>query len=113
MNNPAELFIATTKSNIESLESLTKQAFSGFEKLVELNLDASRAVLNESISHTRSVMEIKDAQTMLNLQANFLQSLAEKSAAYGQHLYTVVTGTSADFTKTMQSKMNEAQAKLV
>ena len=35
MNNTAEQFVATNKTNLQAFEGLTSQAFAGFEKLVD------------------------------------------------------------------------------
>ena len=58
----AEQVIATNKANLNNLFSLTNQAFSGVEKLVELNLTAARAALSESADHAKAVLSAKDAQ---------------------------------------------------
>lgn len=110
MPHTPEHFIATHQSNLQALEGLAKQTFAGFEKLVELNMATSKAVLSDAFSHTGAVLGAKDAQEWLSLQAGLLQPMAEKSAAYGQNLYTITTGTGAEFSKTMEAKFSEAQA---
>jgi phasin family protein len=110
MSNTPEQFTAANLSNVQALEGLAKQAFAGFEKLVELNLATSKALLRDAFSHTSAVLGAKDAQEWLSLQAGLLQPMAEKSAAYGQNLYTITTGTGAEFSKTMEARFSEGQA---
>jgi hypothetical protein len=43
------------------------------------------------------------------MQANLFQPLAEKTAAYSRHLYDIASGTSAEFTKALESQSNAAQ----
>lgn len=109
MNNTAEQFTATNKANMQALEGLTTQAFSGIEKLVELNMTASKALLSESFRHIQSVLGAKDAQELLALQSGLLKPLAEKSAAYAQHVQTIVTGSGAEFIKAVEAKTAEVQ----
>jgi len=109
MNNTAEQFTATNKANLQALEGMTTQAFSGIEKLVELNMTASKALLSESFRHIQSVLGAKDAQELLALQSGLLKPLAEKSAAYAQHVQTIVTGSGAEFIKAVEAKTAEAQ----
>ena len=52
MTLTAEQILASHKANIETLFGLTTKAFEGVEKLVELNVTASRAALTEAASHT-------------------------------------------------------------
>lgn len=112
MNHTAEQFIAANQANLQALEGLSTQAFAGVEKLVELNMAASKAALGESFSHIQAILGAKDAQELLALQAGAFKPLAEKSAAYLQHVQTIATGSGAEFTKTVEAKMTEAQKAL-
>ena len=109
----AEQVMASNKATVETLFGLTTKAFEGVEKLVELNVTASRAALEEAASHTKSVLSVKDAQELLALQASLLQPLAEKTAAYSRHLYDIATGTGAEFSKAFEGQAAEAQAKFM
>ena len=109
----AEQIVAAQKANLETLFGLTQKAFEGVEKLVELNIQASKAALAESASHTQAVLSVKDAQELLALQAGLMQPLAEKTAAYSRHLYDIASSTGADFTKAAEAQATDAQAKLM
>jgi phasin family protein len=88
---------------------LTTKAFEGVEKLVELNVTASRAALSEAANHTQAVLAVKDAQELLALQAGLFQPLAEKTAAYSRHLYDIASGTGAEFGKAFEAQATDAQ----
>ncbi len=105
--------MATQKANVETLFGLTNKAFEGIEKLVELNLSASRATLNDVANQTTSALSIKDAQELLALQSSLLQPLAEKTAAYSRHLYDIANSTSAEFGKAVEAQATEAQQKMM
>ena len=109
----AEQLMASQKATVETLFGLTNKAFEGIEKLVELNVQASKAALAESANHTQAVLGIKDAQELLALQASLMQPLAEKTAAYSRHLYDIATGTTAEFGKAIEGQTAEAQAKFL
>ncbi|WP_284336541.1 phasin family protein [Comamonas sp. NoAH] len=104
-----EQIAAAHKANIETLFGLTTKAFEGVEKIVELNVAASRAALSEAASHSQALLNVKDAQELLALQTSFFQPLAEKTAAYNRHLYNIATSTSAEVTKVFESKAGELQ----
>ncbi len=106
-----EQVMASHKSNMETLFGLTNKAFEGVEKIVELNLTASKAALSEASSHAQTMLSVKDAQELMALQSGLLQPLAEKTAAYSRHLYDIATGASAEFTKTVEGQAVEAQHK--
>ncbi len=106
-----EQVIASHKANLETLFGLTNKAFEGVEKIVELNLTASKAALSEAATHTQTLLSVKDAQELLALQSGLLQPLAEKTAAYSRHLYDIATATSAEFTKNAEAQAADAQKK--
>ncbi len=105
----AEQILAAQKANIETLFGLTNKAFEGFEKLVELNVTASKAALSEAASHTQALLSVRDAQDLLALQAGLIQPLAEKTAAYSRHLYDIASGTGAEFGKAFAAEVAEVQ----
>jgi len=108
-----EQVMASHKANIETLVGLTSKAFEGVEKIVELNLTASKAALSEMGDHAKAVLSAKDAQELLTLQSGLMQPMAEKTAAYSRHLYDIATGSSAEFGKAVEDQAAEAQKKFM
>jgi len=108
----AEQIMAAHKANIETLFGLTQKAFEGVEKLVELNVQATKAALAESANNAQAVMGVKDAQELLALQASMVQPLAEKTAAYSRHLYDIAQSAGAEISKTLEGQTAEAQKKM-
>jgi phasin family protein len=106
-----EQVLASQKANVETLLGLTSKAFEGVEKIVELNLTASKAALAESGEHAKAMLSVKDAQELLALQSGLLQPLAEKTAAYSRHLYEIATGATSEFTKAFEGQAADAQQK--
>ncbi|MDI3381182.1 phasin family protein [Xenophilus aerolatus] len=109
----ADQLIAAHKANVEALFGLTTKAFEGVEKIVELNVQASKAALSEAAGTTQALLSAKDAQELLSLQASLMQPIAEKTAAYSRHLYEIAQGTTAEFTKAFEGKAAEAQQAFV
>lgn len=109
----AEQIMASHKANIETLFDLTQKAFEGVEKLVELNVQATKAALAETANHAQAVMGVKDAQELLALQAGLVQPLAEKTAAYSRHLYDIASASGAELSKTFESQAADAQKQIV
>ena len=109
MSLTPDQILSAQKANLETLFGLTAKAFEGVEKLVELNLTAAKAALDESASNTQAALSVKDAQELLAMQANLFQPLAEKTAAYSRHLYDIASGTSGEFTKAFEAQAAAAQ----
>jgi phasin family protein len=104
-----EQILAANKANLETLLGLTNTAVAGVEKLIELNLAATKAAIAESQSHTHAALSVKDSQELLALQASVFQPLAEKMVNYNRHLYDIATGTSSEIGEVVEGKMSEAQ----
>ena len=109
----AEQIVAAQKANIETLFGLTQKAFEGVEKLVELNVQATKAALSETANSTQALLSVKDAQELLTLQASLMQPLAEKTVAYSRHLYDIASGTGAEFGKAAEAQATDAQKKFM
>ncbi len=108
-----EQIMASHKANIETLLGLTSKAFEGVEKIIELNLTASKAALADTRSHAQAMLSAKDAQELIALQSALIQPLAEKSAAYSRHLYDIASGSSAEFSKAFEGQASEVQQKFL
>jgi phasin family protein len=104
-----EQVVASQKANLDSLYSLTQQAFEGVEKLVDLNIKATRANLDESVEHVQAVLSVKDAQEFIALQSSLVQPLLEKSVSYNRHIYDITSGTGAELFKAFEVKTAELQ----
>src|SRR3954462_3337908 len=109
----AEQMLAAQKANVETLFGLTAKAFEGVEKLVELNVTATRAALAEAAETAQSAFTVKDAQELLALQASLFQPLAEKTAAYTRHLYDISSSTGAEFGRTFEGQFADVQKKFL
>ena len=109
----AEQLLAAQKANVETLFGLTAKAFEGVEKLVELNLTATKAALAEAAATAQAALGVKDAQELLALQASLFQPLAEKTAAYSRHLYDISAATAAEFNRNFEGQFAEVQQKFL
>lgn len=109
----AEQIVAAQKANVNTLFGLTAKAFEGMEKLVELNLQASKAAMSEGAENVQAMMGVKDAQELLALQAALVQPLAEKTAAYSRHVYDITSGATSEFTAAAEAQAADTQKKFM
>jgi phasin family protein len=105
--------LAAQKANVETLFGLTNKAFAGVEKLMELNIHASKAALSEASDNAKAALSVKDAQELLALQAGLFQPLAEKTASYSRHLYDIASSTGAEFGAALEAQTAEGQKKFM
>ncbi len=105
----ADQITAKNRANLDTFSGLATKTYTGFEKLVELNLAAVRALMTESFKYTQSLLAAKDTQQFIALQSALMAPMAEKATAYGRHVYGIVVEASSEFTKTYESKAAEGQ----
>ncbi|MBP8175165.1 MAG: phasin family protein [Sphaerotilus sp.] len=106
-----EQFTAAGKANLDAAVEIGQKAFGGIEKLVELNLQVTRAALDESAAHAKALLAVKDPQELLALQSGALQPAAEKATAYGRQVYEIASSTQADISKLLEAQAAGAQEK--
>jgi len=112
-----EQFSNATKASFETqfatFSSLTAKAFEGVEKLVELNITAAKASLEESSNAARQLLSAKDPQEFFSLTAAQLQPSAEKAMSYSRQVAAITAGTQAEFTKAAETQIAETNRKVI
>lgn len=99
MPHTTEQLVETSKDIVDTMDGMATHAFAGFEKLVTLNLAASKASAIDAFEHTQALLDIKEVQQMLNLQAGQLQPLAMKYVSYGSHVYNISAESGSEIIK--------------
>ena len=111
-----EQFSAATKAHFEAqlalINTLTTTAFAGVEKVIELNMSAAKASLEESSGTAKQLIGAKDAQEFLSLTAAQAKPNADKAAAYGRHLSSIASGTQAELTKAAEAQIAETSRRI-
>lgn len=112
-----EEFSAATKSHFEAqlamITALTNKAFESMEKIVDLNMNAVKASLEESTVAAKRLMAIKDPQELLAMTSSQAQPSAEKAMAYSRHLASIASTTQAEFTKAAEAQIAETNRKVL
>ncbi len=97
------------KAAIEALVSIQSSVFGGFEKLVDLNLKAIKATLDDVSEKSQHAASIKDAQEAVAMTSTLVQPNAEKAMAYSKHVYDIVTSVQADLAKLGEAQLAEGK----
>lgn len=103
----AEQFVAAHRANIATLFILTNQAFQGFQKLVELNLQVVQATLVEGEENWQGALSGKGPAEVLTRQVSAGQPVAKKVLAYTRHLYDIASDTQVEFAKVAQGQYEQ------
>ena len=108
-----EQITANQKASIELAQGLAIKSYAGFEKMVELNLAATKATLTESFGQLQAALTAKDPQQWMALQTTSLAPAAEKAVSYGHHVYNIAVEAGTDFSKAIEEKTAKGKQAVV
>ncbi len=101
------------KQNIEAMIKLSQKAFEGVEKMVDLQLNAARASLQESAEKFQALLSVKDAQELVSVNQEMATPSAEKALAYSRTVYDIASQTSSEVQRLIDAQIADANKKLV
>jgi phasin family protein len=100
-----EQVVAGNKAGVEALLGFAHTQFAAFERISALTFNATKAAFEDSVAHTKALMNAKDPQDLMNLSTTVAQPAIEKAIAYSRSVYEVASQSHGEV-----SKMVEAQA---
>lgn len=103
---------ANFESQLAAFTALTSKAFESMEKVVDLNLTAAKASLEDSAVVARQLMSAKDPQEFMSLTAAQAQPNAAKAIAYGRHLAGIATSVQAELSRAAEEQFAETSRKV-
>ncbi|HSG23912.1 MAG TPA: phasin family protein [Azonexus sp.] len=106
--NP-EQFAATNKAAVDSLLSVANTALASAERMLSLNLETARSVIEDSAANAKALMAAKDPKDALAIQATLAQPNVEKAVAYTRSVYEISTQTQQELTKMIEAQFGDFQ----
>lgn len=100
------------KSQLDTLYALSHAVFGAAEKLVDLNLAATKALLDESNESAQSYLGVKDVKEVAALNAGIAQPALEKLTSYNRNLYSIASSTTAEISKIIETRIAETNRKV-
>ena len=116
MFTSTEQISAATKTTLENqialMTALTQKAFSGVEKLIELNMTVAKTSMEESNAAVKQMLTAKDAQEFFAMSTAQSQPTAEKAISYVRHVAGIASEVQAEFTKAAEAQITETNRKV-
>lgn len=91
--------------------SLASATLNSLEKLINLNVTAAKASMEESTAATRQMLTAKDPRELLTLISAQTRPSLEKVLSYSSHVANIASGAQAEFTKAAEAQIVEASRK--
>jgi len=107
---PAQ-FAELQKTQIDALFALSHTMFNATERLVDLNLAATKAIMEESADKAQELMGIKDVQELMTVGGGLGQPSLDKFVSYSRNVYSIASGAGSDVSKIVETQIAEGNKK--
>ena len=88
-------------------------AFGGAERLIEIQLKATKAALADGADTAKALASIKDFQQFANVKDTVAQPVLEKAADYVKNVYDVASETQAELGKLIEQQVADFNKQVV
>lgn len=98
-NLTPEQFQQFNKAAYEAFQTVALKSLESFEKLAELNLQATKASLEETAGQAKALLAAKDAKELADIAMASAQPNTDKLTAYAKHVYDIANDAGTEFAK--------------
>src|SRR3977135_784488 len=113
MNFTPEQIASTNKAGIEAILGLAHTQFTAFERLSALYFNAAKAAFEEGVGHAKALLNAKDPQEYLNLNAAATQPTMDKAIASSRSVYEVAAQTNGELARFLEAQAAELNKNLI
>jgi phasin family protein len=100
------------KASIDVLSALAASAFQATEKLAQLNLAASRTMLQDSSAAAQSLLAVKDVQGAVDVARSWAAPNAEKFAGYTRTAMEIAAAAGSNVSGILDTQVEEGKRKV-
>lgn len=105
MTNPTETLAAWNQAAYEAAMNYARASLASAEQLLKLNLETTRASLDEAAKATRELMSANDPQQLVAVRTRLAQTHMQHAATYAQSVYEIVSQTQAQLARLFEEQM--------
>lgn len=110
MSVTPQTLLASQKAVVDNILAIQGTFFNGFEKLVDLNLKATKAALEDVAQKSQEVADLKDAQEVLAFTSAWVRP--EQAVAYGKDVYEILSDVQGELSKLAEAQLAESQERV-
>lgn len=104
-------FTEFQKSQMDALYALSHVAFNATEKLVDLNLTAAKAAMDESANAAQSLLGARDPRDLASVGGTLAQPAMHKFVGYGSNLFNIVSSASAEWRRVIETQIADGNTR--
>lgn len=109
VNTATEQFGNFSKSAIDAAMKFATASFTNAERVIALNLEATKVSLGETAKNAKSFAAIKDAQELNSLSTKTAETGVEFLMGYSKNFYEISTAAQAQYTALVEERVNVFQ----
>lgn len=107
MQTVPQISTPTVKAHLDTqwllLSDMSHKFIDATQKVAELNLQAAKAMLEESLSSAQQLMAARDPYEIISIAATQARPAAEKARAYQMHLTNIAAQSQVELGKTAET----------
>jgi phasin family protein len=104
--------LALQKGQLDAWNAYGQTVFNATEKLLNLNITAAKAALQDAAQSSQTLLGARDVQDFLALANGAAQPTVEKLVGYSRNAYSIASGTSAELTKIFEAQISDGNRKV-
>ncbi len=105
MTNPTETVAAWNQAAYDAAMNYARASLASAEQLLKLNLETTRASLDEAAKATRELMSVNDPQQLVAVRTRLAQTHMQHAATYAQSVYELVSQTQARLARLFEEQI--------
>lgn len=106
-------YTAANKAVVDSLMTVANTALAAAERVVSLNVDTVRALVEDQASHTKALLGAQNVNDAVNAaQKAMTPNPIEQAVNYSRGLYEISTLATEELTKLAQSQYGEFHSRI-
>ena len=113
MYQTPEQLVAINKANLEVAMKFAGVAIQGAERILDLQMKATKTAFADSVENAKTIAAVKDLQQLAALKESLAQPSIEKATAYAKSVYDVATATQAEINKLVEEQVSEFNKQVV
>lgn len=113
MYQAPEQLVAMNKAGLETAVRFAGLALQGAERMLELQVKATRTAIADGVESAKAIAAVKDMQQLAALKDSLAQPTIEKATAYAKSVYDVAASTQAEFNKLVEEQVAEFNKQVV
>ncbi len=113
MSVSTQQFIEKQQRNLENVITAQNHLFSGFEKLVNLNIDLFKSSLDDISAKSQQISGVQDVQQAATLVNDVAKPSAEKALNYSKSVYGIFSDMQKQISQLAEKQIADNQQQAV